>query len=232
VSEGHEPAPAAGDETPSDRSGHEPGTTVTATRTPGEPIVVSASLYRRLKSGLFGFSMAMLSCLVVVGLVILITPRRNEGAIPRVDYQGDQSGLMAIAPYQVQAPEGLPAQWYPTSTRLSGHTGGPVSWHLGFYTQGKEYAALEESNETPAGAGNFVDRMTSQGHPDGTSQIAGATWDRTFRPDKKQRSLVRRLPGLTLVVTGTASYDELAVLAGSLRPQPKASPASPAATPT
>jgi Protein of unknown function (DUF4245) len=204
----------------------------TATATPATPekegpYVVSASVYKRLMSTLPGFSMAMLSCLVVVGLVILITPRRNENAMPRADYQSDLSGLRAIAPYAAQAPEGLPPQWYPTSTRLSGHAGGPVSWHLGFNTPQKEYAALEESNETPEGPGNFVDRMTSQGHPDGTSQIAGATWDRTFRPDKKQRSLVRRLPGLTLIVTGTASYEELAVLAGALKPQPK-----PAATPT
>jgi hypothetical protein len=178
-------------------------------------------------STLPGFSMALLSCLVVVGLVILITPRRNEGAMPRVDYQSDLSGLRAIAPYAAQAPVGLSQEWYPTSTRLSGHAGGPISWHLGFNTPQKEYAALEESNETPGGTGNFVDRMTSQGHPDGTSQIAGATWDRAFRPDKKQRSLVRRLPGLTLIVTGTASYAELAVLAGALKAQPK-----PAATPT
>jgi hypothetical protein len=201
------------------------GTTVTATKTAEGPYVVSPSVYKRLMSSLPGFGMALLSCLVVVGLVILITPRRNEGAMPRADYRGDLSGLMAIAPYQVQAPQGLPPQWYPTSTRLSGRAGGPISWHLGFYTPGKEYAALEESNETADGAGHFVDRMTSQGRPDGTAQVAGATWDRTFRQDKKQRSLVRRLPGVTVVVTGTASYEELAVLAGSLRPQPKPSPA-------
>jgi hypothetical protein len=204
-----------------------PEPTATATKEPEGPYVVSPSVYKRLMSTLPGFSMALLSCLVVVGLVILITPRRNEGAMPRVDYQSDLTGLRAIAPYAAQAPEGLPQQWYPTSTRLSGRAGGPIAWHLGFYTPQKEYAALEESNETPEGAGNFVDRMTSQGHPDGTSQIAGATWDRTFRPDKKQRSLVRRLPGLTLIVTGTASYEELAVLAGALKAQPK-----PAATPT
>jgi hypothetical protein len=209
-----------------------PETTATATKEPEGPYVVSASVYKRLMSTLPGFSMALLSCLVVVGLVILITPRRNEGAMPRVDYQSDLAGLRAIAPYAAQAPAGLPQQWYPTSTRLSGRAHGPIAWHLGFYTPQKEYAALEESNETPEGAGNFIDRMTSQGHPDGTSQIAGATWDRAFRPDKKQRSLIRRLPGLTLVITGTASYDELGVLAGSLRPQPKTSPAAPAATPT
>jgi hypothetical protein len=203
-----------------------PGTTATATKPPEGPYVVSPSVYKRLMSSLPGFSMALLSCLVVVGLVILITPRRNEGAMPRADYHSDLSGLMAIAPYLVQAPQGLPPQWYSTSTRLSGRPGGPISWHLGFYTPGKEYAALEESNETADGPGHFVDRMTSQGHPDGTARIAGATWDRTFRSDKKQRSLVRRLPGVTLVVTGTASYEELAVLAGSLRPQPKPSPAA------
>jgi len=201
--------------------------TATATKEAEGPYVVSPSVYKRLMSTLPGFSMALLACLVVVGLVILITPRRNEGAMPRADYQSDLSGLRATAPYAAQAPEGLPPQWYPTSTRLSGRTGGPISWHLGFYTPQKEYAALEESNETPEGAGHFIDRMTSQGHADGTAQIAGATWDRTFRPDKKQRSLVRRLPGLTLIVTGTASYEELAVLAGALRAQPK-----PAATPT
>lgn len=204
----------------------ESGTTVTVPRAAEEgPIEVSPSVYRRLTSGLPGFTVAMLVCLAVIGLVMLITPRRNESAMPRVDYRGDLAGLVTVAPYAVQAPEGLPPQWYPTSSRLTGKASGPVAWHLGFYTPQKEYAALEESNERPDGAGDFVDRMTSQGHPDGTAQIAGATWERAFRPDKKQRSLVRRLPGLTLVVTGTASYEELAVLAGSLRPQPKPAPA-------
>jgi hypothetical protein len=203
--------------------GTEPGTTATATRE--GPIVVSPSVYRRITSGLPGYAMAMLVCLAVVGLVMLITPRRNENSIPHADYRGDLAGLVTVAPYAVEAPQGLPPQWYPTSTRLTGKESGPIAWHLGFYTPGKRYAALEESNERPDGAGAFVDRMTSQGHPDGTAQIAGATWDRTFRPDKKQRSLVRRLPGVTLVVTGTASYEELAVLAGSLRVQPKPAPA-------
>jgi hypothetical protein len=223
VSEPPEPAPTApNEESPGDGRDSRGGA-ATATKHPEGPVAVSPSVHRRLTAGVPAFCTAMLACFVVVALVILITPRRNENAMPRVDYRGDLSGLVAVAPFQAQAPEGLPPQWYPTSTRLSGHAGGPISWHLGFNTPRKEYAALEESNETPDGAGGFVDRMTSQGHPDGTAQVAGATWARTFRPDKKQRSLVRRLPGLTLVVTGTASYEELAVLAGSLRPQPKAS---------
>lgn len=198
----------------------EPGTSATAVKEPEGPVMVSPSVYRRLMSGLPGLIVAMLVCLLA-GLVILLTPRRNEGAMPRADYSSDLTGLVATAPYQVLAPEGLPPQWYPTSTRLTGQAGGPVSWHLGFNAPDKEYVALEESNETPDGVGRFIDRMTSQGHPDGTSQIAGVTWDRTFRPDKKQRSLVHRFPGMAIVLTGTASYEELAVLANSLKPQPK-----------
>jgi len=182
------------------------------------PITVSPSVYRRLMSGLPGYIVAMLVCLSVVGVVMLLTPRRNPNAMPQVDYSGDLSGLKAVAPYTVRAPVGLAAQWYPTSSRLTGKPNGPVAWHLGFYTPQKQYAALEESNERPDGAAGFVDRMTSQGHPEGSVQVAGATWGKLFRKDKKQRSLVRRLPGLTLVVTGTASYDELSVLAASLKP--------------
>jgi hypothetical protein len=222
VTDGPDTTPDTGDaDTPDGPAGR--GDTVTATRqaAPEGPITVSPSVYRRLMSGVPGFTVAMLSCLVVVGLVMLVTPRRNPAAIPRVDYRDDTSGLQAVAPYPPQAPEGLSPQWYPTSSRLTGKAGGPVAWHLGFYTPSKQYAALEESNESPDGTGNFVDRMTSQGHPDGSVPIAGATWDKTFRKDKKQRSLVHRLPGLTIVVTGTASYDELAVLAGSLRTLPK-----------
>lgn len=188
------------------------------------PIVVSPSVYRRLMSGFPGFAMAMLSCLVVVGFVLLVTPRRNPNAMPQVNYQADLNGLVAIAPFTVQAPQGLDPKWYPTSSRLNGRANGPVGWHLGYYTPAKQYAALEESDERPDGSGGFVSRMTSQGRPDGSLQVAGAAWDKTFRKDKNQRSLVRRLPGVTLIVTGTASYEELATLAGSLRPRSKTSP--------
>lgn len=198
----------------------ESGTTITTVTPTKGAAAVSPSTYQRLTSGMAGMTIAMAACLVV-GLLIVLTPRRHDNAIPRVDYSSDLTGLVSTAPYPVLAPEGLARQWYPTSSRLTGKAGGPVSWHLGYNTPGGQYAALEESNEAPDGPGHFIDRMTSQGHPDGTVQVAGAPWAKTFRPDKKQRSLVRRLQGVTIVLTGTASYDELAVLAGSLKPQTK-----------
>ncbi|GAB3986515.1 hypothetical protein GCM10029978_102250 [Actinoallomurus acanthiterrae] len=228
MSEGRETAPVTNDPVTSSDSPASPVSTASPEQAPdaqaqaGEgPIVVSPSVYRRLMSGFPGFAMAMLSCLVIVGFVLLVTPRRNPNSMPQVDYRSDVNGLVATAPFTVQAPQGLGPKWYPTSSRLTGRANGPVGWHLGFYTPDKQYAALEQSNEGPDGSAGFVSRMTSQGRPDGSLQVAGATWDKTFRKDKHQRSLVRRLPGVTLVVTGTASYEELAILAGSLKPQPK-----------
>jgi len=185
-------------------------------------VEVSPGVYKRLTSGLGGFAMAMAACLLLVGLIYLITPRSHKNLLPTVDYASQQWAMVQDAPYTVWAPEGLPPTWRATSSRVHGlDTGGKgaVSWHLGFVTPSKEYAALEQSNEKASG---YVPRMTNNRKPNGTMQVNGVTWDTYYRKDKKANSLARTLPdGVSLVVTGTASYQELAVLAGSLKPQKK-----------
>jgi hypothetical protein len=199
---------------PGDASGG--GVKGTGAAGPQEPTPVSPAVYKRLTSGLGGYSIAMLACLVLVGLVVLITPRDQKEVLPTVGYTFDMKTLGTSAPYTAYGPEGLPAGWRPTSSRLTGVRGsGPTAWHLGFVTPRDEYAALEESDE---GAEAFVKRMTNRDRPEGVRQVAGASWDQYFRADKNQRSLARRLHGVTLVITGTASYDELGVLAAALRP--------------
>lgn len=215
------------DETATDKSTRQPP--------PDGPYVVSEGMYKRLTTGLGGFSMALIACFALVGLVMLVTPRKNKEMLPTIDYATQLFALRAEAPYTAYAPEGLPVRWRPTSSRLTGlKDNGPVAWHLGFVTPSDQYAALEQSNEQPVS--EYLWRMTNSRKPTGTQQVAGATWQQYYRKDKDQRSLVRTLPGMTLVVTGKASYDELTVLAASLKPQPKlggsASPSpSPSATP-
>lgn len=184
---------------------------------------VSDGTYKRLTSGVGQFALAIGACLALVGVIMLLTPRTNKQTLPHVDASSAAEAMRLTAPYVSYAPQGLPAGWRATSSRLSGAEG-PVAWHLGFLTSSDQYAALEESNERPADA--FVKRMTNVDPLDpkslvGTRQIAGGAWNEYFRKDKRQNSLVRELPTVTLVVTGTASYDELAVLAASLKPQPR-----------
>jgi hypothetical protein len=194
----------------------------------GSPQRVSDGTYKRLTSGVGQFGLAIGACLLLVGVIMLLTPRADKETLPQVDARSAAEAMRLTAPYLSYAPQGLPAGWRATSSRLSGDKGA-VAWHLGFLTSSDQYAALEESNERPAV--DFVRRMTNvdPANPKslvGTRQVAGASWKEYHREDKRQNSLVRELPTVMLVVTGTASYDELAVLAASLRPQPR-----PSATP-
>lgn len=187
---------------------------------PAEPVVVSEGVYKRLTAGVGGFLMAMAACLLLVIAVMVITPNRDRELLPTVDYSAQLWAMRSGAPYPVYAPEGLPARWRATSSRVSGLDGnGPAAWHLGMVTPSEQYAALEQSDEKPVS--EYLWRMTNSRKPVGSQQVAGQTWRQYFRQDKHQRSLVRELPGSTLVVTGTASYQELAVLAAALRLQPK-----------
>lgn len=191
---------------------------------------VSEGTYKRLTSGVGQFAIAIGACFLLVLVVMLISPGNGiiggaKEILPSADPNQGAAALRMTAPYVSWAPEGLPAKWHCTSSRLTGG-GNPVAWHAGYVTPSGQYAALEQSNEAPVD--QFVARMTNvnpktPGSLRGTREIAGASWSEYFRKDKKQSSLVRELPGVTLVVSGTASYDELAVLAGSLKPQPKQS---------
>jgi hypothetical protein len=188
-------------------------------RTPARPSRPPAEA-ERLRGGGRQYTTAAGACGGLVALIWLFVVRPDGPAAPsRVDITQQAARLRAVAPYQTYVPRGLPAGWLVTSSRITGTPGdGPVAWHLGFRTVLGGYAAVEESDEDPAA---FVPRMTNRDRPVGAQQVAGATWERYHRPDKRQYSLARRLPGVTIVVTGTASYDELAALAAALRPQLK-----------
>ncbi|MFF5260700.1 DUF4245 domain-containing protein [Actinomadura viridis] len=194
-------------------------------------VQVSPGVYKRLTTGLGGFTLAMAACLLLVGAIFLVTPRGEKEVLPTIDYGGHLWAMRSGAPYTVHAPEGLPAGWRPTSSRVHGlndKDGEPVAWHLGFLTPSDQYAALEQSNEKPSA---YIPRMTNIKKTVGTRQVGGATWNQYHRKDKNAYSLARTLPGgVTLVVTGTASFDELAVLAGALKAQPRQGGVPPATT--
>jgi hypothetical protein len=186
---------------------------------PAEPSGPPEPAERLRGGGRHYFTASVASGGLVALIWLLVVRPDGQQAPPRVDITRQAAHLRAVAPYQTYVPRGLPAGWLAISSRITGTPGdGPVAWHLGFRTARGEYAAVEESDEDPGG---FVPRMANRDRPVGAQQVAGATWERYYRPDKKQYSLARRLPGVTLVVTGTASYDELAALAAALRPQPR-----------
>ncbi len=153
---------------------------------------------------------------LIAALVVVMVPRRHEGAVPLEDYGPELARARERAPYAVLVPEGLPRGWRPVSARVSGGPGeGTVHWHLGFHTTRGKYAAVEQANGEYR---QFADRMTIDGKAHGRRRIGDVTWTERANPGRGHRSLVRTAGGTTVVVTGTAGWPELARLAGSLRP--------------
>ncbi|GAB3660200.1 hypothetical protein GCM10027589_21770 [Actinocorallia lasiicapitis] len=206
-----------------------------------ETRIVSEGFLKRLTAGPGQFFLAIGACLLLVAGVFLLTPRGDSAPLrPSVDYSWDAKAISRFAPYVSWAPSwrqgALPAGWKATASRLTGINDEPakgekkiVSWHLNFTTPSDKLASLEESNERPDTPGGFVRRMTNVGasapqQAIGTQTVNGIVWEKFRNDEKKQNSLVRRLPDVTVIVTGTADWDELGVLAGSLVAQPKDQP--------
>lgn len=193
-----------------------------------ETRVVSEGTLKRLTAGPGQFALAIGACLLLVLAVFLITPRGSErpDLLKTVNWEHDARALARTCTYESYVPQGLPSGWRPNSTQLTGTDGekDKVAWHLGFTTPAGHYAALEQSNETAEGPRGFVRRMTNvyQSSPQqsiGIQTINGQAWDQYSQKDKRQFSLVRRLPKSTVIVTGTADFAELTILASSLKPQ-------------
>ncbi|AXI79246.1 DUF4245 domain-containing protein [Peterkaempfera bronchialis] len=156
----------------------------------------------------------ILSLLVVGGVaavVYIFIPHSEGDPVRTVPYTVELATARRAAPYPVLAPQGLPAQWRATSVRYSADDGGHATWHLGFVTPSGSYAAVEQSDDSADGV---LRAQVKGGKPDGSASVGGEDWDRY--QGEPYRALVRESGGATTVVTGSASYRELAQLAQAL----------------
>jgi hypothetical protein len=193
-----------------------------------------AVVNRVLRGGL-----SALGCLLAAAVVVVAIPAPHAAEPVTVSYRGDLVKLARLAPYPAVAPVGLPESWQPVSSGLTvgGANGaGTVTWQLDYTTPDGWLASLQETN---AGAGTFVRRMTNDGTALAPSQLApsqlapsqlapsqlapsqldGRTWNLSTTPARGQRSMYVTSPaGFTVVVTGNAAWAELRELAASLRP--------------
>ncbi|NUW35306.1 DUF4245 domain-containing protein [Nonomuraea sp. SMC257] len=174
---------------------------------------------RRFTEGFYGYAVALFVCLGAAGLFLLVAPQSRQEHIPRRDYSITVANFARTVPYQVWAPKQDPAGWIPNSNRIAKGESGAQVLSIGYATAKREHAMLMQSDEKPAAG--FASRMANTDKAIGGQQVAGQTWERRFREDKKQRSLVRVLPDVTLVVTGTADWPELGELAAALQQRPK-----------
>ncbi|GAA4749173.1 hypothetical protein GCM10023328_34700 [Modestobacter marinus] len=154
-------------------------------------------------------------CLVIVGITAL---RQNPSDPVRdVDPTSAQRAAAERADYALLVPTDLPDGWRPTSVRTNAgsvRAGDAVTLEIGWFTPGEEYAGYVVSDDPAASA---VADVLEGATADGSEQVGGQTWER-LDTQRGETALTRVEDGATLVVTGSATEEELATLAGSLEP--------------
>jgi hypothetical protein len=105
----------------------------------------------------------------------------------------------------------------PTSARTDAGEaaeGEPVTLEIGYLTPSREFAGFVVSDDpdTPP-----VDDVLDGAVDEGTVQLAAATWTRSTT-EAGETALSRVEDGVTVIVTGSASDEELETVAAAVRP--------------
>lgn len=173
---------------------------------------------RRAERGRTSWQSMLISMAIVVGIVLvllMLVVRVSSVTQPPVDVARGAQVAATRVEFTPSVPAGLPADWRATSVRTTRSTAEVITWHAGFVTGANDYAALEQGQDAPA---EWVRAQVNRAREDGTQQVSGQAWQRYVREDKVQNSLVHTRGAVTTIVTGTAGFDDLALLAASLRP--------------
>ncbi|MCW2574058.1 MAG: uncharacterized protein JWR66_88 [Modestobacter sp.] len=197
------------------QQGQQPGGAIPVPAEPAAPPAVDRMQRFTAANMIRSLLPLVLVCLAIVGVTAL---RQNpEDPIRDVETGNAERAVSELASYPLLVPRGLSDGWRATSVRTnagSASTGDPVTLQIGWYTPGEEYAEYVVSDDPEAGAlTDVLDHATD----DGTQQVAGDTWQR-LTTQRGETALTRAEGTATLVVSGSASDDELATLAGSLQP--------------
>lgn len=166
----------------------------------------------RTKRGFRDLVLSMAVVALFVAFLYAVVWRPSPDPIRTVDPTGQLELARSQADYPVLAPVGLPADWKPTSARFDAEGDDATSWFVGYVTPAGAYVALTQSDADPQ---EFIEAQTLQGALDGERSINGQAWIQYVSGD--QRSLVRTADGVTTVVTGTVSYEELQAFVERLR---------------
>ncbi|MEU7024881.1 DUF4245 domain-containing protein [Streptomyces sp. NPDC046203] len=149
---------------------------------------------------------------IAAGVMYLFIPHDDTATpVKAKDYRVELLTAQRAAPYPVLAPEGLGDDWKATVVSYKREDGN--SWRLGFLDPDTQYVAVNQSTKDPK---KFVPEVTLKAENTGETQtVGGQEWQRWEGP--KYDALVRTEDGATTVVTGTASFERLAEMAGRLQ---------------
>ena len=158
----------------------------------------------------------------LVIITVLFTDLPDDQPVTEVDWQPVLAVARRDAPFPVLAPSNLPEGWRATQAEWV-KTGEPfrgrcsrrsaTSGQLGFLTPDDVFIGLDQGDLQPD---DLVEEQTREGTADGESTVSGQAWERLVSPDGRTRSLVRREPAVTTIVSGDLAYAALEAYASTL----------------
>ncbi len=160
----------------------------------------------------------VLICLALVGWMSV--KQSGVDTVREVDPTSTVQLAAARAGYPVVAPAGLPDGYRPTSARTDAGTAGagdPVTLQVGYLTPSSEYAGFVVSDDARAGV---VDDVLGGAREQGTVDLGGQAWTRGTT-ERGETVLSRTADGVTVLVTGSATDEELETVAAAVAPVPR-----------
>lgn len=167
---------------------------------------------------------SMVVVLALVGVILAIAWRPSPDPVRTVDPQSAVSVAQAQADFPLLAPVGLPSDWRATSARWESTEASlnePVL-HIGYVTPSGGYAQLTEyAVKSGSAASDAIDTALFREQVGATNiaddeSIGNVDWQAGATKDDKV--LVTADSGRLVAISGTATWDELRVLATALRP--------------
>ena len=159
----------------------------------------------------------VLICLVIVWWTSFrqsadVQPVREIDPTPTVDLAA------ARASYPIVFPQRLEDGYRPTSARTDAGAAtaedDPVTLEIGYVTPSEEFAGFVVSDDRRADA---VASVLDDAVQEGTADLGGQPWTRSTT-EKGEIALSRESDGVVVVVTGSASDDELETVAAAVAP--------------
>jgi hypothetical protein len=161
-------------------------------------------------------SLGLVALVVAASLIFvpgLFHPSKSQ-RFPGANYRDYVAGFRQLTGQSAYTPTTLFHGWSANAASLTGSKT-TAHLHIGWVTPNSKYAGLEESVSSPAG---FVRSVLGVSITAVTGNVTlGANNWQTLRSARGEYSVVRVSNGVTLVVTGSASIEEIDMLAGSLQ---------------
>ncbi|GAB4099054.1 DUF4245 domain-containing protein [Sinomonas halotolerans] len=180
--------------------------------------VLSQAAAKRANASVIGMVMALVvSVLAILPVVLLNVAPKGEVTRPAADVTAVARNAAPVAGFEPAAPE-LPAGYSANYARWNpAGADGVAHWDVGWTTPQQQFVSLVQ---TASANPTWLLTEVKQAPVTGTRTVAGVDFTLYDRPGT-EKSLVAEVGGTTVVLSGSAGFDELdavaAAVIGSLR---------------